>query len=327
MISLALPWAMLLLPVPWLVWRFSPSRRETVTALRFPFFRRIVEATGNQASSGSIVHARSSWQWLLMVLIWLMVVLALARPEKVGDPVESVRSARDVVLAIDISGSMDAGDFAAPDGRLLQRLEGVRQVVTQFVEARQGDRIALIVFGTKAYVQAPLTDDLATIIDLLDTTQVAMAGPQTAIGDAIGLAIRTFETSEVEQRLMILLSDGADTASRMSPVNAAEIARQEGVEIYTIGVGDPEASGDDQVDLDALRDIATRTGGAFFYATDQAALSDVYARIDDMAPREIERLSYRPRLALTHFPLGAAVLLGLVLLFIRTLPELRRAKA
>lgn len=326
-ITLAMPWALLLLPLPVLIWRLVPPRREKATAVRFPFFRQLTEAVGADTRSGSVERARARWQWGLLALAWVMVVVSLARPEKVGDPIESVRSARDVVLAIDISGSMGAGDFEAPDGVLLQRLAGVRQVVGQFISTREGDRIALIVFGTRAYLQAPLTEDHDTIIELLNTTEVAMAGPQTALGDAIGLAIHTFESSKVDQRLMILLSDGADTASRMSPVNAAEIAAEKGVEIFTIAVGNPEGEGDERVDVDTLTEIATRTGGSFFFATDQASLSEVYARIDQLAPRETERLSYRPRLPLGWLPLGLAVLLGLALLLVRTAYETRRHSA
>ena len=239
------------------------------------------------------------------------MVLALARPQRVGEPVERVKAARDVVLALDISGSMDTRDFedasrptpATPRGRQRGR-GGIRR-------GREGDRMGLIVFGSKAYVQAPLTEDLDTILALLDRTDVGMAGPHTALGDAIGLAIRTFEASEIDQRLLILLSDGSDTASAMSPVNAAEIAASEGVEIHTIGVGDPEASGEDQVDLAALQDIARRTGGAYFYASDAEALEQVYERIDALAPRETETFSYRPRRSLAHWPLGIALLIGL----------------
>jgi Ca-activated chloride channel family protein len=138
-----------------------------------------------------------------------------------------------------------------------------------------------------------------------------MAGPHTALGDAIGLAIRTFEASDIEQRLLILLSDGTDTASRMSPVNAAEIAQGEGVEIFTIGVGDPEATGEERVDLATLQDIAARTEGEYFFAADEAALKQVYGRIDELAPREVETLSYRPRQSLAHIPLALAALIGI----------------
>jgi Ca-activated chloride channel family protein len=311
MITLGFPWALLLLPLPLLVWWLVPPHREPVPALRFPFFRRIVRTAGAEPGSGAVVLTRSRLQMAAAIAAWCLMVLALAQPERVGAPVEVIRAARDVVLAIDISGSMDARDFAAPDGERKQRLEAVRDVMRSFVEGREGHRVALIVFGSKAYVQAPLTEDLGTITDLLDRTEVGMAGPHTALGDAIGLAIRTFEASDIEQRLLILLSDGTDTASRMSPVNAAEIARGEGVEIFTIGVGDPEATGEERVDLATLQDIAARTGGEFFFAGDEAALEEVYGRIDELAPREVETLSYRPRQSLSHIPLALAALIGI----------------
>jgi Ca-activated chloride channel family protein len=261
------------------------------------------------------------------VLAWALVVFALAQPQRVGAPVEQVKAARDVVLAIDISGSMDAQDFEDASGQRLQRLAAVKQVLAEFITGREGDRMGLIVFGSKAYVQAPLTEDLETILTLLERTQVGMAGPQTALGDAIGLSIRTFEASEIEQRLLILLSDGSDTTSAVSPVKAAEIAASEGVEIFTIGVGDPDATGEDRVDLAALGDIARRTGGAYFFAGDGEALTSVYHRIDELAPRETVTLSYRPRQSLAHWPLGLALLVGLGTTFALQSTSRRRGAA
>ena len=324
MISLAFPWALALLPLPLLAWRLPPHREPT-PALRVPFFRRVAEAAGAEPRRGAVVRARSRLQMAAAGLAWVLLVLALAGPERLGTPVEITRSARDVALAIDISGSMDTKDFKAPDGALQQRFAAVREVVARFVEGRQGDRIALIVFGSKAYLQSPLTEDLAAISSLLDRTEVGMAGPHTALGDAIGLAIRTFEASEVEQRLLILLSDGADTASRMSPVNAAEIAADRGVEIHAIGVGDPQASGEDRVDLEALREIAGRSGGSYFFAADQDALTQVYARIDALAPRDVETLSWRPRRSLAWIPMAAALAVAMATTAVLHLASRRRA--
>lgn len=316
MITLAFPWALLALPLPLLVVWLMPEHREQVPALRFPFFRKIAETADVKTGPGAVVLSRTWFQMICAALVWGLLVLALARPEHIGDAVEVERSARDVVLGIDISGSMDAKDFATPGGTRKQRLAGVRDVVDRFVAGREGDRMALIVFGSKAYVQAPLTEDLETITTLLGQTEVGMAGPQTALGDSVGLAIHMFETSDIEQRLMILLSDGSDTASRMSPVSAAEIAATKGIEIYTIGVGDPEATGENRVDLVTLKDIARRTGGAFFFAEDEAGLARVYERIDAMAPRLTNRLSYRPKTSLAYLPLILAALIGLVSLII-----------
>ena len=324
MIELAFPWALLLLPAPWLVWRFVPPRREQAPALRFPFFRRIAQAAGAEPRPGSVVLARQRLQMIVAILVWALLVTALARPERVGEPIEITKAARDVILAIDISGSMDKHDFVAEDGSRVQRLEGVKRVVGRFIEARRGDRVALIIFGSKAFVQAPFTEDLRTVRELLEQTEVGMAGPHTVLGDAIGLAIRTFEAREIQQRLLILLSDGADTGSRMSPVNAAEIAARNGVEIFTIGVGDPGAAGETQVDLAALEDIAGRAGGRFFVADDEAGLASVYDRIDEMAPREVETLSFRPREPLGHWPLAAAAVLALAAMGWLHLRSMRR---
>ncbi|WP_170446088.1 vWA domain-containing protein [Ruegeria arenilitoris] len=309
MFSFAAPWVFLLLPLPALVYFLAPPHRQRVDAIRIPFFRHVAQAAGAEPQSGSVTLRRTRMQAGLAILTWVLLVLAMARPERLGDPIVIEKSARDVVLAVDISGSMDQRDFKAADGTPKQRLEAVKDVLRAFIAARDGDRMALIIFGTRAFVQAPFTEDLQSLNGFLDQTAVGMAGPNTALGDAIGLGIRTFESSEVDQRLMIVLSDGADTSSRMTPVNAASIAADKGVVIYTIGVGDPNATGEDRVDLDALKDIANKTQGQYFFADDEAALTQVYQQIDAQNPRVVETQSYRPRVSLAHYPLAAALLL------------------
>lgn len=327
MIELAWPWALVLLPAPLLVWRLVPPHRERLPGLRVPFFHRIARAAGEEARAGAIVRRKRIPETIAVWLVWIALVLAIARPERVGEPIEITKAARDVVLAIDISGSMDETDFETPDGSRIQRLEGVKRVVGRFIEARDGDRVALIVFGEKAFVQSPFTEDLETLVALLEETEVGMAGPHTVIGDAIGLAIRTFEASEIEQRLLILLSDGADTGSRMSPINAASIAADNGVEIHTVAVGDPDGQAEQAVDLTALEAIAERAGGRAFFAGDEVALQGVYERIDAMTPRKIETLSFRPREPLAVVPLAVAGVLGLVGATINHLRSVRRAAA
>jgi Ca-activated chloride channel homolog len=217
-----------------------------------------------------------------------------------GEPVRHETSARDLILAVDISGSMDQNDFRAADGRTLKRLDGVKHVLADFIGRRHGDRVGLILFGSKVYVQVPFTQDLATAQQLLDQAQVGMAGQQTVIGDAIGLAVKTFEASKAQQKLLLLLTDGNDTASRVPPEHAADIAKQKGVVVYTIGVGDPNASGDDRVDLAVLQTVAQSTGGHFFRAEDGAQLEEIYADIDKLAPTTLKVQSWRPRLPLFH---------------------------
>jgi Ca-activated chloride channel homolog len=313
MIELAWPWALAALPLPLLAWWLLPPYREREASIRIPFFERLAEAAGQTPQPGAVVLRRLPIQIIAAAVVWGLLVVALARPQWVGDPITRDIAARDLMLAVDISGSMDQTDFRAPDGQMLQRLDGVKRVLDAFIARRRGDRIGLILFGTRAYVQVPFTQDLDTARALLDETQVAMAGQQTAIGDAIGLAIKAFDRSQAQQKVLVLLTDGNDTASRVSPAQAAEIARQRGLVVYAIGVGDPAASGENRVDLDTLRSVATTTGGTFFRAEDGAQLEAIYADIDRLAPVKRETQSWRPKLPLFQWPLGTAVVLALLL--------------
>jgi len=326
MLSFAAPLAFLILPAPFVVWWFAPPHREQVQALRVPFFRSISDAAGQTPSQGAIVRRRGRWQMSVAILCWCLTVTGLARPEILGEPVVIEKAARDLVLAVDISGSMDARDLQDEDGNPVQRLDAVKAVINDFIAARDGDRIALIVFGSNAYLQTPFTEDLDGAAELMAQTEVGMAGPHTAMGDAIGLALRTFETSEVEQKLLVLLSDGADTNSQMSPLNATEIAASAGVRIYTIGVGDPGAGGDNRVDLDTLQAIAARADGGFFVADDTEGLREIYDEIDRLNPRLVDTTTFQPKETIAHFAFAAALSLGLALMIGLVLSTGRRAQ-
>lgn len=314
MLEFAYPWLALLLPLPLLVWWLIPPRRETVNALRAPFFNQVVQAAGVDAGKGSVVLRKGRLQLIVIALAWACLMAAAAKPQWVGEPVVRTETTRDIMLAIDLSGSMDYADFPDKSGKNVRRFEAVQRVVDEFVAARESDRIGLIVFGDRAFLQLPFTRDLQTARQLVALMDVGMAGVQTALGDAIGLSIRSFESSDVEERLMILLTDGNDTISKMTPVNAAEIAKLNGVEIHTIGVGNPDAKGQDRVDFDTLEEVARRTGGQFLTAGDEAALAAVYTRIDETTAGETRTQSWRPRESLVHWPMGAAMLLVLLLL-------------
>src|ERR1043165_1797660 len=313
MFELAWPWMLALLPLPILAWWWLPPYRARQASVQVPFFDRLAAATGQTPQRGAVVLQRRRVQMIVATLIWILIVAALARPEWVGGAVARETSARDLILAIDISGSMEQRDFRTADGATLTRLDGVKRVIKDFIARRRGDRLALVLFGTKAYVQVPFTQDLQTAAQLLDQTQVGMAGQQTAIGDTIGLAIKTLESSTAKQKLLILLTDGNDTASRVPPEHAADIARQKGVAVYTIGVGDPNASGENRVDLSVLQTVASTTEGRFFRAEDGAQLQAIYVDIDRLSPAKLQTLSWRPKLPLFQWPLGAAVILGLAL--------------
>jgi Ca-activated chloride channel family protein len=311
-LELAHPWALFLLPLPLIVWWLAPPQRERVSAMRVPFFEQIAAAAGSEARAGAVVMRRRWLQMIVAILVWLLLVVGLAKPEWVGEPIVRTEAARDIMLALDLSGSMDYVDFPGEDGKDVSRFEAVQRVVDRFVAERESDRIGLIVFGTKAYLQLPFTRDLETARALVELMEVGMAGPKTALGDSIGLAIHSFDSSEVDDRLLILLTDGNDTASKMTPINAADIAKLNGVEIYTIGIGNTEATGEDRVDFETLAAIARRTGGEFFNAENETALDAIYRRIDETAVADVRTQSWRPRESLVHWPAGIAVVLVLI---------------
>jgi Ca-activated chloride channel family protein len=242
-------------------------------------------------------------------LAWLLAVLALAQPRWVEPPLRKTETARDLLLAVDLSQSMEARDFTAPDGRRIDRLEAVKLVLDEFIARREGDRLGLVVFGDAAYLQAPFTRDLEACRLLLDETRIGMAGPHTVIGDAIGIGIRLFEASDARDKVVILLTDGNDSGSKVPPEKAAQLAAERGLTVHTIAIGDPAAGGEDRVDVEALRRIASRTGGRAYLAQDRERLAGVYAELDALESRELETASFRPRRPLFHWPLGAATAL------------------
>jgi Ca-activated chloride channel family protein len=311
-LSFDLRWAFALLPLPLLVWWLLPPYRERTRAVRVPFFEEAAAATGLEPTQGAVIR-RPNWaQWLLAPVCWALCVAALARPQWVEPPIERIVAARDLLLAIDLSQSMEARDFTGPDGRRVDRLTAVKQVVDEFIARRKTDRIGLIVFGQAAFPQAPLTLDHESVRLLLQETRIGMAGPQTSIGDAIGVAIRMTENSKAKEKVLVLLTDGNDTASRLPPERAADIAKRHGIVIHTIGIGDPRASGEDKVDLAALQRLSAATGGRSFRGENRAGLEEIYATIDALTPDQAKHLTYQPRVELYWMPLaGAAALLAL----------------
>jgi len=328
MYQLEYPWLLALLPLPLLVWWLMPPYREESASVRLPFFGEVASAAGLKPAPGAVVP-RTHWlQKIVAPIAWVLVVLALARPQFVEPPIEKIQPARDLLLALDLSQSMDTRDYKRPDGSVIPRVDAVREVVRDFVGRRTGDRIGLVVFGDAPYPQVPFTMDHALVQAMIGEMLPGMAGPSTAMGDAIGLGIKMFEHSQAPQKVMILLTDGNDTASKMPPARAADIAKERGVTLHTVGIGDPNASGEDKVDLDLLRALAAATGGRFFFAGNQGELEQIYATLDRITPQNQKTLSWRPRRELFMWPLGAAVLIVIAFqLLMASLTLARRASA
>jgi len=312
MYTLSYPWLLLLVLVPPVLRRLLPAYREARPALAVPWFRRMADLLGQTPARGAEVARAGLPELLFLWLLWALLVVAIARPQYLEPPVSRTLPTRDLMLLVDLSGSMETADFNNAAGDTVDRLTAVKEVLDEFLTRREGDRVGLIVFGNAAFTQVPFTQDLEAARILLEETRVRMAGPRTAFGDAIGLAITLFEESEVEDRVVIALTDGNDTGSRVPPAEAARIAEDRGISIHVIGVGDPAAVGEEKLDEEALRTVATTTGGRYFHAADRDALQEIYAELDRIGTREVETATYRPRRDLFHWPLAVFLVLSLL---------------
>ncbi|HZW58922.1 MAG TPA: VWA domain-containing protein [Woeseiaceae bacterium] len=320
--SLAWPWMLLALPLPLLVRALLPPADGGHEAgLRVPSLRGFA-MLADRARVEQLLH----WRFWVALTAWLLLVLAAARPERIGDELDVPVTGRNLMLAVDLSGSMDAKDFEL-GSRRVDRLTATKAVASDFIARREGDRIGLILFGESAYLQVPLTLDRETVNVLLMEAFIGLAGEKTAIGDAITLAVKRIhdQGGDAGEQVLILLTDGANTAGEIDPLKAAELAQQIGLKIYTIGIGadqmlvssitggvrrvNPSAD----LDEDTLTKIAELTGGRYFRARDTAALQDIYRLLDDMEPVAEPEAGYRPVTDLFFWPLGGAFLLAALL--------------
>ena len=314
-------------PLPLLLWLVLPkAEHNSGLALQVPFYAGF---------SASTRHAQKPvrWQLILAALGWLALVGAAARPQWIGEPISIPVTGRDLVLAVDISGSMETADMIL-QGQTVNRLEVVKAVAGDFIERRMGDRIGLILFGRRAYVQTPLTFDRKTAGILLNESAIGLAGKETAIGDAIGLAVKRLRQDQGQERVLILLTDGANTAGAVEPLKAAELAATEGLKIYTIGVGADEMmvsslfgsrriNPSADLDEETLSTIAEKTGGRYFRARDTQGLFAIYSMLDDLEPVAEEEETVRPPKELFRWPLLLALVISLTIAGSRTMPRLR----
>lgn len=314
-------WAFLALPLPLLAYFALPCAPALEgAALRVPFYALAMQG-------GERRHAQPSGMRLwLSLLTWLLLVTACARPQWIGEPIPLPMAGRDLMLAVDISGSMAEEDMLI-GARVSDRLTAVKAVAGDFIARRTGDRIGLILFGQQAYLQTPLTFDRETARTLLFEAVIGLAGRETALGDAIGLAVKRLRDQPGEQRVLILLTDGANTAGAIAPEKAAELAAEAGVRIYTIGIGaEPRGPfgmmlGRNPLDERTLKAIAEQTGGRYFRARDLRELQSIYALLDELEPVESEQQGFRPTTELFAWPLGAALLLSALVALGRVWPR------
>lgn len=309
------PWVFLLLPLPVLLRFLLPeSNNNQETPLHVPF---IEDFSSVQQGKGLI--NRNKLMIILAGTAWFLFILACARPQWLGERVDIPVSGRDLMMAVDLSGSMAAEDFEI-NGRVLNRLQAVKVVAGEFIKRREGDRLGLILFGQQAFLQTPLTFDTKTVNTMLQEALIGIAGKATAIGDAIGLAIKRLNGKTAEDRILILLTDGANTAGEVEPLKAAELAAKQKLKIYTIGVGAESRNvgslffkrtiQNNEIDEKTLKEIASITGGEYFRARNTSELNKIYSLIDKLEPVEKDKQSFRPVMALFMWPLAFALLLA-----------------
>ena len=305
---------------------YNPPLRPGKT-LRVPFLEDFTE------SDAQNFKQIKRWPLWLAVLAWLLLIFASMRPQWLGELIEIPVSGRDLMLAVDLSGSMEEKDFILK-GQKVNRLVATKYVAGSFIDRRIGDRIGLILFGEQAYLQAPLTLDRKTVRTLLYESAIGLAGTSTAIGDAIGLAVKRLRKHEESNRVLILLTDGANTSGVVEPLEAAELAAREGLKIYTIGVGADEmivrsffgnrkVNPSADLDEDTLTGIAQKTGGLYFRARDTKELEKIYQILDKLEPVERDTKRFRPRQALYYWPLSLAFIVSAILLGLKQSGRIR----
>ncbi|MEE2022934.1 VWA domain-containing protein [Alkalimonas mucilaginosa] len=312
MFELNWPWLLLLLPLPLLI---KSSATMVGRALKL---KPLLQVAGQNQRSQSKWKRPATW---LAGLIWLALLLAAAEPRWYGEPVQIPQQARDIMLVLDLSGSMEIEDMRW-QGRTINRIEAVQILTRDFLERRQGDRIGLILFADAAYQLTPLTLDLTTVQTMLDEIVVGMAGRRTAIGEGIGLAVKRFNELESSNKVIVFLSDGASNTGNISPEESLQLAIAAGVRIHTVGIGAEEmvqqglfgprvVNPSHDLDEPLLIRMAEETGGAYFRARNMQEFERMYQLLDELEPIERETLSYRPQRSLVHWPLAVALLLSL----------------
>jgi Ca-activated chloride channel family protein len=311
MFEFANPWAALLMPLPFIM-LLLPAYKESRDSVKVPFFDTLVKLSEERPKTGARILTRDRAQRFLVVFMWIALVIAAAKPQWLGAPIEQEKSGRDLMIAVDLSGSMEATDFKLPDGRTVNRLDAVKYLLSDLADNRSSDRLGLVVFGSAAYLQTPFTDDHLVWNRLLQETGIGMAGQSTVFGDAIGLAIKLFKEGDSDNRVLIILTDGNDTGSVVPPVDAAKVAATHDIRIYTIAIGDPITVGEEALDLQTLQRVAELTDGKAFQALDEQQLQQAYRTIGEMEPELYETLSFRPRQSLHYLPIGLALMLYLI---------------
>lgn len=317
MLTFSSPWLACLLLLP-IVALLLPKHRTQLSAIRFSRFEQLASLSTHKPTQGAVVLRRLFWQRSLATLTYIALVIAAMRPIWLDEPFTLDKVGREMMVAVDLSGSMEARDFVDLKGDKTRRIDGVKSLLLDFLAQRVSDRVGLIAFGDAAYLQAPFTEDKGALSLLLKEMDVRMAGAGTALGDAIGVAVNHFSHSDTDNKVLLLLTDGNDTSSEFPPLEAARYAAQQGIVIYPIAIGDPANVGEDSLDIEMLQQIAEITYGQVFEAQDGEAFTQVYNIIETLEPQVFDSFTIRPEKQLYFWPLLIVLGLNLAALIMAT---------
>ncbi|GLX86676.1 VWR domain protein in aerotolerance operon BatA [Thalassotalea loyana] len=329
MFSFEWPWALSLIILPLLVYWLPSQSKSQQSALKVP-----IKLDG--LTSHTHKTTRSTGSLLLLTLIWLLLVFSAARPQWLGEPINIPNQSREMMIAVDLSGSMQIEDMSL-HGANVNRLDMLKEVLGDFIQRRIGDRLGLILFADDAYMQTPMTFDRATVAQMLDEAVIGLVGKKTAIGDAMALAVKRFNQKDESNRVLLLVTDGQNTAGKITPEQALELAVAQNVTIYTIGIGADEmlqrtifgtrkVNPSAELDEKSLKNIAQQTGGQYFRARDSQSMNEIYRQLDNLEPVEQEQQQMRPRTALFFYSLSLALAIAAIALLVKVLPTSLRQK-
>lgn len=321
MIHFNFAWALLALPLPLLIYWLPAKKNVQAPPLKMPTLLKGIHAT-------ELVPRKQKNSLLLLIVTWLLLVTASAQPQWLGEAVNVPQEGREMMIAVDLSLSMQAEDMSL-NGRTVNRLDMLKVILGDFIERRTGDRLGLILFGDDAYMQTPMTFDRNTVQQMLEESVLGLVGKQTAIGDAIALAVKRFDEKEQSNRVLLLLTDGQNTAGKITPEQALELAIAKNITIYTIGIGadvmiqnslfgSRRVNPSSELDERSLQRIASQTNGQYFRARASEDMTQIYELLDKLEPIEQEQQQMRPLTALYYWPLALALLINFIALLVTT---------
>lgn len=326
MIELALPWVLLALPIPLLMYLLPAKNQNQAAALKMPLLM-------NSSAKTSFTAKNKRTPRALFLLIWALIVISASQPQQLGEAVNVPTEGREMMIAVDLSGSMQVEDMEI-NGSTVNRLDMLKALLGDFIKRRTGDRLGLILFGDDAYMQTPMTFDRVTVQQMLDEAVLGLVGKQTAIGDAIALAVKRFDEKKQSNRVLLLLTDGQNTAGKISPEQALELAVAKDITIYSVGIGadmmiqnslfgQRRINPSSELDEESLQQLASDTGGRYFRARDSEDMGKIYQLLDQLEPIEQEQQQMRPLTSLFYWPLAIALILSFVYLLWLNLPSFK----